>query len=302
VGGYVRKQTSQKETFACPLLSIANRINLMIEKIKFMLAEKVKQNPYLWAILWNTLPKLSFLLPHDRSYYGIRQILPKGQGLILDVGANNGISAVGFMRICPECQVFSIEADIHHKPSLIRLKRKLKRFNFRILAAGQEPGKMTLFTPIYRGIAVHTHTSSSRGYLETSLKRDFSKNVLRKIVFHENAVEVRPLDELNLSPELVKLDIEGKDGEALLGMQKMTQRCRPVFLIEYTPGKMKTAFHFFQKNNYLVYSYDDTIDTFSLFDESREKEAWVECNLQVNLYCCPAEKMETLNLSGIRAA
>lgn len=271
----------------------------MFTKLKYATAEKVKQNPYLWALFWNSLPRLRFLLPHDKSYFGLRHILRNEEGLILDIGANNGISAAGFRRINRDCPILSVEANAHHEPSLRRLKRTLPKFDYRILAAGRDEGTLRLHTPMFRWIPIHTHTSSSHEYMDASLSRDFSPRVMRRIRFQEHTAEVLPLDKLDLEPSLVKVDIEGADGGALWGLEQTTRRCRPVFLIEFTPGKMDEVFRFLDQQGYARFVYDHDKDTFAPLDESRESDSWTSCNLQVNLYCIQKEKVDALELPGI---
>ncbi len=46
------------------------------------------------------------------------------------------------------------------------------------------------------------------------------------------AVPVRPLDCLELSPAFIKLDVQGFEHEALLGLRFTLRRTRPILLIE----------------------------------------------------------------------
>lgn len=268
----------------------------MLNKAKFLIAEKIKQNPYLWAIFWNTLPRLPFLLPHDKSYLGIRHVLANSTGLILDVGANNGISAAGFRRLDDTHPILSIEANRHHERALKRLRNTLTDFDYRILGAGENKGSLTLHTPLFHGIPIHTHVSTSLEYMQTSLNRDFSQRVMRQIQFDEQSVEIVPLDDLDLEPCFVKMDIEGADGLAMRGLRNTTQRCRPTFLVEYTPGEMDDVFEFLREHEYSMLIYDENGDYFYPFDEEREAEQWATCNLQVNLYCIGSEKLAQFDL------
>ncbi|MGH8553709.1 MAG: hypothetical protein ACRERS_10475, partial [Methylococcales bacterium] len=117
------------------------------------------------------------LLPHDRSYLGIKLLkapvengrLATGDSrLILDIGANNGISSLGFIKLLPEWDVYAVEANSLHTDNLQKLKRRFRdRFDFMIAVAGSvsrtRNQTIRLHTPVWKGRALHTVTSTRAG-------------------------------------------------------------------------------------------------------------------------------------------
>ena len=81
----------------------------------------VKQNVLLYYFVRHRLLHFSFFLPHDKDYWAIR-LLQKRNLKILDVGANDGISAKSFFHICKTHQVLSIEPNNVNQDALKKLK------------------------------------------------------------------------------------------------------------------------------------------------------------------------------------
>jgi hypothetical protein len=55
---------------------------------------------------------LPFLLPHDKSYRALRHFITlRPNGLFLDVGANDGISALSFRRFDKTYRILSLEPN-----------------------------------------------------------------------------------------------------------------------------------------------------------------------------------------------
>ena len=99
----------------------------------------------------------NFLLPHEFDYYGFEVLVNNGyinNKLILDIGANRGHSARGFMKILPDWNVFSVEANSLHINALEKTKQASRnRMDYKIAAAGDITGQpIELFTPIYKNI------------------------------------------------------------------------------------------------------------------------------------------------------
>lgn len=270
----------------------------LLKGLKFRLAEKIKQHPYTLAAVWNRMPRLGFLLPHDRSYFGFPLLARESGGLFLDVGANNGISAAGFRKLVGHYDILSLEASELHRPALQSLKDRLDNFDYRIVGAGSQPGTMTLYTPIYRGRSLHTHTSSSRDYLNTSLRRDFSERVVAAMRYREQQVDICPIDDMQLDPDIVKIDVEGFDYQVLQGMKDTVSRCRPIFLVEFTPEHMEDFFEFFSKRDYRLYIYLPAATAFREFDHKSDSQSWRQQHLQVNIFCVPVERSASVPLAG----
>ena len=264
---------------------------MLFERLKYAAASVVKRNPTTWSLVWERMPHWPLLLPHERSYLGFRHLATREQGLFLDVGANNGISAAGFRKLNASYEILSIEADSAHRDSLERLRGRIPAFDYRILAAGDTRETLTFYTPVYRGRAIHSHTSADLDYLEVSLARDFPRQA-EGVDFLEQRVEVMPLDDLELRPDIVKIDVEGQDGAVLRGLERTIAAHRPYILLEYTPDFMQQSEGWLRERGYRFCVYDFRADAFLPFEEDREARSWKSQHLQVNLFCIAGPQRE----------
>jgi FkbM family methyltransferase len=263
-------------------------------------AAVVKRNPYTWYFVWHLVPRLKFLLPHERDYFGLRHLQGTMKGLLLDVGANSEISALGFRSVGIRYDILSIEANRYYEPSLRRLKQSIRGFDYRIIGAGRQREKLSLFIPVYRGIPMHALASVNLEYARRAVKRDFSPRVYWRMVYLEDKIEVVPLDALELSPNIIKIDVEGSGDQVLLGLRRTISEHRPHIFIEYDPSEMRSVEEFLKALNYLFFIYDSGSDTFALFREDEARQRWEDSPLQVNLFCVPKEKAATLPVSTPR--
>jgi FkbM family methyltransferase len=262
--------------------------------IRQWLTRLANGNPYFWYIGWSILPHFSFLLPHEKSYYAFRHLGTGADGLFLDVGANNGLSAQGFRKLVPNYRIFSVEANRHHEPSLKRLAQKMRRFEYLIAAAGSVRANLTLYTASYRGIKLHTGTSLSQEHMKSGYAHNFSPSVVKDLVWSEDKVDVIPLDELGLKPDIIKTDAEGYDYEVLAGLSDTIKAHRPHVLIEFSAEMIDRLTSFCNELNYGMYVYDWNRDCFSSFDSARELSELASGVIPVNLFLMPAEKTRNL--------
>ena len=163
-----------------------------------------------------------FQIPDSLSfYYSYREIFvdqlyqfrancPKP--LIVDGGANCGLSVVYFKQLFPEARVIAVEADPH---LFALLEENISRF------------KLTDVTLINKAIAI--------GASEVTFHREGAN--AGRIHTLDEAVEtvtvpVVSLDDLLIEPvEFLKLDIEGAESEAICASQRLGAVSQ--FMIEY---------------------------------------------------------------------
>jgi FkbM family methyltransferase len=198
-----------------------------------------------------------FLLrrPHDRDYAAFG-LFPPSTGLFLDVGANAGMSAMSLRLYQRQARIFSVEPNPYHAPDLRWTARCVRRMEYGIFAAGDAPGRHDLFIPVYRGVPLTAEGALSRSAVEgsPSLKASLGSRMdsadfrIERIV-----VEVRRLDELGLKPAFVKLDVQGHELQALIGMTSALETHGPPVLVE-GPSDALTAH--MAALGYEPYAYD----------------------------------------------
>lgn len=172
--------------------------------------------------------------PHEADFAAFAHFRER-TGTFLDVGANSGTSAMSFRIFHRASPIFSVEANRLLEGDLRFVARIVPRFEFRILAAGDSPGQLTLHVPVYRGIGLTGAASLDREVVTDHwCVREMVAEGVDSDQFEIVAqpVEVRPLDELGLEPDFVKIDVEGVELEVVHGLTDTIARCRPIILIE----------------------------------------------------------------------
>lgn len=181
--------------------------------------------------------------PHD-PVYGVFALFPERHGAFLDVGANAGMSALSFRIYNRQEPVVSIEPNPFHEADLRFAGRLVKNFTYHICAAGREDGTMMLHVPVYRNVPLTTEASLLIEEVEASVSlraRLGSRMDTADFEVVTHAVPVRRLDSLELDPAFIKLDVQGFEYEALLGLEATLRRMHPILLIE-TPGEDARCF------------------------------------------------------------
>jgi len=170
--------------------------------------------------------------PDDPDFLAFRQLSVGDHGLILDIGANGGQSAIAFSFLFPHHRIVSFEPNPALWPDLDFIRRLIgDRFSYEKLALAEQPGSMKLFVPCVRNFPVTTRASLSRSAAEQ--QRDLLKDQgIGGVELRETMVEVAQADSLGLLPDIVKIDVEGFELDVLKGMQRTLERCHPVLLVE----------------------------------------------------------------------
>jgi FkbM family methyltransferase len=220
-------------------------------------------HPYTWKLAWTLVRRLPFLLPHDKSYHALRHFIAlKPTGLFLDVGANDGISALSFRHFDKDYRILSLEPNRLLEPSLKKIKASDPRFDYVMAGAGSKPSQVRFHVPVYGGVVLHTSTSSSLEHARSALASSFGKAVAAAATINEIEGRIIRVDDLKVDPTIVKIDAEGFNYDVLLGAMETIGRSRPFLVIEIEPDEADKMTKYFEDMRYRVVGYDAVLDRF----------------------------------------
>ena len=236
--------------------------NLKILNIlKYKLVRLIERNPTLNLLVYNNIKYLKFLLPHEKDYLGMKKICKNSMDeVIVDIGANLGISTMGFRQMGFRNKIYIFEPNFEiFKKHLIPIKKKYKNIFLKNFALGNKNTTEDLFIPYYKNEQIHYFGSFDKQYIYSSIKMTFP-NIISKIKLKKKKISINKFDDLNLKikPHFIKIDVEGYDHYVLSGMLKTIKKFKPIFLIEYNQE------NFFEIKKYLKeydnYIYDIKLD------------------------------------------
>jgi FkbM family methyltransferase len=181
-------------------------------------------------------------------------------------------------------------ANPSHEGALKRTKAALELFDYKLMAAGERRGELVFHTPVFRGIALTAYAAVDRSEAEQRLHQDMPSSRGR-LSFIETVVPVLPIDDLTLTPDFVKIDVEGFEIEVLRGMMATIERCKPVFMIEFDPGRAAAIADILSPCGYRPYVFDRRAGTFRPYDGGEAD----------NLFHLPPRQQSSLPIIGPRA-
>jgi hypothetical protein len=97
-----------------------------------------------------------------------------------------------------------------------------------------------------------------------------------RLSLKEVAVDLRRIDDLELDPSFVKIDVEGAELGVLRGMRDTIERSRPVLMVERSE-RFEPVVDLLSGDGYAPFAYDPETHQFS---EYREQQT-------VNVFFCP---------------
>lgn len=158
-------------------------------------------------------------------------------GLVLDIGAHRGQSAVSILSRTRRLRVVSLEPNPACRPALLMVFcRYPRRFRFHITAAGRQAGRATLWLPGAPRSGLSTQATLKPAEFDKAVVRErlaaAGVDVAQRARFRRRSVRVLRADQLDLAPDVIKIDVEGSEAEVLEGLAACLDRLRPALLIE----------------------------------------------------------------------
>ncbi len=212
---------------------------------------------YRWARRLRALGRYLAHRPHDPDFAAFAIL--SGEGLFLDVGASIGQSALSFRIFNREAPILSLEPLPSHRNDLRFVRRVIRGHRFMISGAAEESGQATLFVPTLGSYELPAESALNREDAAAVLERLAAQGAnRRRLRLKEVTVELRRLDDLDLDPSFVKIDVEGAELGVLRGMRKTIEKCRPVLMIERSE-RFDQVVDLLSGDEYLPFAYD--VDT-----------------------------------------
>ena len=240
----------------------------MLRWLRSRAVSLLESHPYGYAVGVQLVSATDFFLPHEQDYYGFR-LLAAGRpaGLFLDLGANRGHSARGFVKLVPGWDVFSVEPNPLHEPQLRKLSQQNARFRYRMAAIDRVSGReCLLYVPFFRGIPLHSAAAVTLREARAAIEQCFPAQA-SKVRYVELKVTTTTIDDLGLSPQIIKFDIQGAELDALKGATRTLTTSSPDLLLEIMFSEA-LLIDYLDRFGYRPYVYHHSTGTFTLYAEA----------------------------------
>lgn len=153
--------------------------------------------------------------------------------LFLDIGANRGLATDAMHLLVPQSEIVSFEPNPILYKQLVNLYSDVTTVKCMNIALGDASIDATLWVPVYRNWVFDGLASLDRREAAEWLNGDriyfFDE---RHLHLHEQACKIRRLDEFDLSPAFIKIDVQGHELDVLRGAAQTLERYHPLLMIE----------------------------------------------------------------------
>jgi len=224
--------------------------------------EKIcRSNIYLFIIsrylIGKYLPKVVF-----DSDFNIIKILEsrdyfQNNNLIIDIGANDGMSYQIMRKFSKRTKIISFEPIIENYKILKKIKKKDSLFHCFNIALSNKAIKKRFFTPFFKKYSITQMAGiDKKGVINRLKKSLYIENIVKKINFKENIIKTKKLDNFNLKPSFIKIDIEGHEYECMLGSLNTIKKNKPIIMVEYDKKICDKIFKILKKYDYDKFIYN----------------------------------------------
>ena len=227
------------------------------ELIKFRIIRFIEANPQLNLLIYNNVGLFKFLLPHEKDFYGMLKVCKNKKNLaILDIGANLGISSMGFRKLGFVNKIYAFEPNYDlYKNYLKKINKNYQNIFTKNFALGNKNNSMIFYMPYYKSKCIHYFCTFDKKYLINSLKITFPK-IYKNIIIKKKLIRCKKFDDISASikPHFIKIDTEGYDGLVLRGLKNTIKIYKPIILVEYNKEYFREVKEILKK--YEAYIYD----------------------------------------------
>lgn len=181
-------------------------------------------------------------VPHESEFRALQFIPEHLPGVYVDVGANQGQSIESIKLMRPRARVVSFEANPRLAGRLARRYAGRVDVTVRPYGLSDRVETRPLYVPAYSRFVYDGNASFDR---ESACALYNSENLFgfrsRKLSLQTVDCSVQRLDEQNLEPLFLKIDVQGFEQRVVLGGMETIRKHQPILMIECVhdhPGLM----------------------------------------------------------------
>ena len=168
--------------------------------------------------------------PYQPEFAGLRA-LPIKNPCILDVGCNWGISMQSILAVRPDARIIGFEANAALAAATARWFASEQRIDIRPFGLGSHARSIVLHVPRYRDYRFYGLGSMDRSYAQRSVDEGLVYGFDAKHLHLDECVSaIQRLDDLKLSPSVIKIYVQGHEDEVLAGGLNTIAANEPVIL------------------------------------------------------------------------
>ncbi len=226
------------------------------------LFEKIfRSNTYLFLISRFLIGKYFSKFIYD-SDFKIIKILKKNNffeknKIILDVGANDGMSYNIIRKFAKTSKIVSFEPEEYNYKRLKKKELKDKFFKCKKVGLSNIKKKQPFFIPFYKDYPISQMAGIDKIGVKNRLKNSlYERNIMKKIVFKNSKIKTDKLDNLKYNPLFIKIDIEGHEYECIQGALKTIKKFKPIIMVEYDRKICDKIFLLIKKFEYEKFVYN----------------------------------------------
>lgn len=198
--------------------------------------------PFLQDFRFSTQMRLNRMLgkPHEQDFNLLRYFPDNGPLQFVDIGTNRGEAIQSMLTMKKNCTVVGFEPNPIVFKKTAAIYKNSRQVQLHNCGLGKERGSFTLYLPFFRNFMFDGLASFNRAEARDWLKGRIFGYSDSKMHIKELNCEIGRLDDFNLSPYFIKIDVQGFEYEVLQGGQETLKRYKPVLLIE-TPSQQVMA-------------------------------------------------------------
>jgi FkbM family methyltransferase len=169
---------------------------------------------------------------HEKEFEFVTAFSNPTDNVFLDIGANRGDAIQSILMRQPNAKVYAFEPNHYLAGKLNRLYHQNEHVKILNCGLGNEAAKFDLYVPFY-----NNYMFDGLASFKEQNARDWLRNRLygykeSKLEVKKINCEVKRLDDFNLKPCFIKMDVQGFEYEVLLGGINTLKNSRPVILME----------------------------------------------------------------------